>query len=517
MFRKSNGSPTQDIFGDYRSIYTNRTYTDKLFDSKAWHNLYYHDVYQQIDETLFAALYDQKGMGAPNAPIARLVSMNVIKEMLNISDEKLYELFQLHPQYRIAIGIMNMNDPIPALSTYYLFRKNLSEYDAHSGKESLWETCFQNITRNQVQKYKVAGEHIRMDSKLIGSQISWDSRYVLIHKTVAKFWKQLSSVERQKASPEDLQYLTLLFKEKPDHITYTEKPEQVHQRLVHLGEVMVRLLDIYGKDQGGHYLLLKRLFEEQYIIATDSKIELRPKEQVRSDSLQSPHDPDCSYRSKGDQSSKGYVINAAETCSDDGLQLISSVQCAPNIRSDSSFVPEAIDKSEAVLGTAIKELITDGAYHSPGNDSYAEEHGELDLVYTGMQGQEPRFELIKEGDGLLAKDRRSGSVYPCFPVRKNKGRIKGEKRWRCMVDGKRYYFNEKAVEASCQRLKLAARSKEELQRRNNVEALMYLFGLRLWKNKIRYRGLFRAIAWSFCRALAINLNRIEGYVRLAAS
>jgi len=81
-----------------------------------------------------------------------------------------------------------------------------------------------------------------------------------------------------------------------------------------------------------------------------------------------------------------------------------------------------------------------------------------------------------------------------------------------LVEGKRYYFSESAVEAARQRAKLAKRSKEELQRRNNVEATMFLFGWGLWKNKIRYRGLVRASIWSFARALAINFKRIVGYM-----
>jgi len=512
MFRKTNNQPTKDIFGDYDRVYTNNSYVEKLFNSKAWHQVFYENVYQKIDESIFAPLYSKNGMGAPNAPVAILVSMNVIKEMHNFSDEKLFEQFRYHPLYRMAIGIMNINDDIPAESSYYLFRKKLCEYDARNGEPSLWDLCFRDITYKQVIKLGVSGLQIRMDSKLIGSQISWDSRYVLIHKTLYTFWRRLSSSEKQKALTEDQIYLASLFKEKPDHITYTETPEQLHQRLDHLGELIHRLLPLYANRRTKEYPVLQRLFDEQYSTEEAEKVLLRPKEKIKATSLQSPHDPDSTYRKKRDDESKGYVVNVTETCAKDDLHLITSVQVAPNITADNSFVKEAIETTEEVLETKVTQVIADGAYHSVENDVYADERGDLDMLYTGLQGKSPRFELIETGTELMAKDSISGELHHCLPVRKSKRSKEDSKRWYCLVEGKRYYFNEGAIEAARQRAKLANRTKEELQLRNNVEATMFLFGWGLWNNKIRYRGLARAIIWGFARALAINIRRIVGYM-----
>ncbi|MBR5664806.1 MAG: hypothetical protein IKX13_03545, partial [Bacteroidales bacterium] len=47
----------------------------------------------------------------------------------------------------------------------------------------LMERCFERLTAFQASKFKIQGKAVRMDSKLIGSNIAWYSRYELIHKT----------------------------------------------------------------------------------------------------------------------------------------------------------------------------------------------------------------------------------------------------------------------------------------------------------------------------------------------
>ena len=62
-------------------------------------------------------------------------------------------------------------------------------------------------------------------------------------------------------------------------------------------------------------------------------IALREPREVRSDSLQTPHDPAVTYSGhKG----KGYEVQVAETCeSDNAVQMITHVEVTPSSGSDS--------------------------------------------------------------------------------------------------------------------------------------------------------------------------------------
>jgi len=475
MFRKSKESQSLDLFESYTQLYKNSNLSQRLTDPKGWHNIFYKDVFCRIDETLFAPLYSSSN-GAPNAPLVQLTSMIILKELLNISDSRLFEQLRFNSLYRMAIGINSLNEAIPVESTYYLFRKRVSDYDRDHTGPSLFEQVFDKVTKGQIKDYHVDGSRVRMDSKLIGTQISWDSRYVLIHKTLNHFWKGLSEELRGYSDESDREYMKELFGEKPEAINYRETSAALHDRLERVGALISRLLKVYADHSAEHYDILQRLFEEQYECTEQTKILLRPKEQVSADSLQSTHDTDATYRNKGGTASKGVVVNATETCTEKGPNLITSMQCEANTTADNSFLREAVEKSEEVLDQRVETVVTDGAYHSVENDVFEKDREDLNLVHTGFQGPPPRF-ILEESDGkLTATDSQSGIVYECSEVKKTK-RSTGKKRWSCKADGKRHYFDEDAVASARKRQQLASFSKEELKVRNNVESTMFMLGL----------------------------------------
>lgn len=49
------------------------------------------------------------------------------------------------------------------------------------------EKCFEQIAHTQVCDFKISGKSVRMDSKLIGSNIAWHSRFELIYNTLSDF------------------------------------------------------------------------------------------------------------------------------------------------------------------------------------------------------------------------------------------------------------------------------------------------------------------------------------------
>src|SRR5690606_15845402 len=126
-------------------------------------------------EEIFKPLYCRDN-GTPNAPIRVLVAMMILKEAEGLSDQKLFENCRFNMLTRGAIGLVNADDPIPTESTYYLFRKRVVDYAKANGK-NLFDEVFQQVTRQHCIDFEVSGKRIRMDSKLLGSNIAWLSRY----------------------------------------------------------------------------------------------------------------------------------------------------------------------------------------------------------------------------------------------------------------------------------------------------------------------------------------------------
>ena len=136
------------------------------------------------------------------------------------------------------------------------------------------------------------------------------------------------------------------------------------------------------------YGLLERLLHEQCHVgrhgdgrpgaddddAAEGKvpIALREPREVRSDSLQTPHDPQVTYSGhKG----KGYEVQVAETCeSDNAVQMITHVEVTPSSGSDSVVTRRVIDElSERGIGPS--ELWADTSYGSGRNGLEAERRG----------------------------------------------------------------------------------------------------------------------------------------------
>ena len=111
-------------------------------------------------------------------------------------------------------------------------------------------------------------------------------------------------------------------------------------------------------------------------------IALREPREVRSDSLQTPHDPAVTYSGhKG----KGYEVQVAETCeSDNAVQMITHVEVTPSSGSDSVVTTRVIDElSERGIGPS--ELWADTSYGSGRNGWEAERRG-TELVSPVAQG-----------------------------------------------------------------------------------------------------------------------------------
>lgn len=507
MFRKTNKEPQLDAFSSVPSMLEGgslRQYTDK----NHWHNQFRKQVLMKINESDFKVLFNDS-IGAPNTSISVQIGMMILKESFGWCDSQLFEHCRFNLLTRSALGLFNINDPLPVESTYYLLRKRIYEYQKQSG-EDLLEKTFKHITSEQIKEFDVDGRSIRMDSKLIGSNIAIFTRYEIIHNTLIRFYKTLDKKSRFKLSFTDKEFLKELSAEEPGKTVYHSNKEQIKERLQPIGVLIYKLLKTFTENKTEQYQLLERVFSEQYKVVDDLRVELRPKEEITSDSVQSPDDPECAYRNKNGNKVKGYSTNITETCSDDDLNLITNIQVEKANIQDIDFVQDAIIGNTEVTGQNANKLYLDGAYHSVDNDEFCEDN-EIDLVMKGIQGVSPRYDLELTQDGLMVTDNQTGEQIQATLVRKTK-RSKQQK-WRIRTDKGYYYFTEDAIRVSMLRKKIKQWPEKELNKRNNVEATIFQLGYHLRNNKSKYRGLYKQKMWAYCRGLWINLVRIINFIK----
>jgi hypothetical protein len=475
-------------------------------DKGHWHNQFREQIVMGIDESIFGVLFDND-MGAPNASVRILMGMIVLKESFGWSDSELFEHCRFNLLVRSALGLFNINDPLPVESTYYLFRKRIYDYQKQSGID-LVEKTFGHVTRQQIREFEVNGRSIRMDSKLIGSNIALFTRYEIIHQTLFMFFKSLDKDEKARLLKTDLEQLEKLAEEETAKTVYRSTKEELKERLHPIGILIYKMVKLFGDLQTDNFQLLHRVFNEQYKVSEDCQVELRPKEEVSSSSVQSPHDPDSAYRNKQNQQVKGYSVNITETCSENNLNLITSVIVDKANTPDTAFVEPAIQATIETTGQMVEKVYTDGAFQSPTNDGFCEN---IDMVFTGIQGYASKYDLEMTPEGLMVTNTQTGEHMTAVLAKKLKN--SKEDRWRITTPDGYCYFNQLAIRASLLRREIKARSSEELHKRNNVEATIFQLGFRLRNNKSKYRGLIKQKIWAFCRCLWINLVRILNFTK----
>jgi len=507
MFTKTN-KPQLALFTETRTLLPEaslKTYSDQ----KGWHNQFREQITCRIKEELFRPLFCQDD-GAPNASIRVLIGMMILKEARGLSDSQLFEECRFNLLVRIALGIPNIDDSIPVESTYYLLRKRIVEWE-EAGNENLIEKVFAQVTKEQVVELEINGKKVRMDSKLLGSNISWYSRYELLHETVGKAYGYLKKEGKElQLSGRERELLESTVKETGGTVSYRSSKAEIEVKVGELGVVIYKIIQQEGTEASGEVQTLRRVFEEQYIVKGEV-VTVRPKKEIRAESIQSPYDTDCHYRNKGGNQIKGYSINVTETCDKaDPVNLITNVQVDTASTADVDFLQPALEATREVIGRVPETVNTDGAYHSKENQEYCDTEG-IDLILGAMQGKPPRYDLsYGEGNELIIIDLKTNEILPSREIQSRKD---GTTKWVIKdEEGNSRYFTEKEVETNELRREIAARPMEEKNVRNNVESTIFQLGYHYPDDKSRYRGLIQHKIWANARCLWINFARILKYM-----
>jgi hypothetical protein len=419
-----------------------------------------------------------------------------------------------------------MNDATPAESTYYLLRKHIVEREKSTG-ENLLDKVFSQVTKSQALDFHVCGKKIRMDSKLISSNISFYSRYELIHETLRNAYLKVvrKALSCLSLSESDVALLERISEETGNKVSYRSSKTEITTQLVQIGLITGKILSQMGDHSSKIMQTLSRVFSEQYR-TDESVVILRDKEEISAASVQSPHDTDCHFRKKDEQKVKGYSINITETCDKDrpceasavtdkapSLNLITSVLVDVATAADNEFLQPAVEATREVIAGTIETINADGAYHSVDNQEYCRnQQTPVDLVLGAIGGKESRYDLcLDDHDQLVVTDLTTNTIVEVRQVKTRKEdtspkwAIKNEK-------GQNRYFSQKEIDTCLLRKQIGARTQEELNVRNNVEATIFQLGYHYSNAKSRYRGLVKHQMWANVRCLWINFVRITNFV-----
>lgn len=522
MFRKSQPSTQPELFKGLSNAVSGKK-AKALEDPDAWHNVFYREVTSQIDESPFQVLYSEK-MGRPNASVRQLLAMTILKEGMGWTDRQLFDEVQFNLKVMKALGLQNIDEEAPSDTTYYDFRSRLNRYfEEH--QIDLIGVAFRQVTIRQVNKYEVKGDHLRMDSKLIQSNIANCCRLQLIYSTVRSFYLSLSESGKQKVRKEYYrELLDLIAQHQPSNLVYELVAEEKAERIDRLGHLIRKLLNLYTVKDTDQYDLLLRLYKEQYDTSSKDDDAPTPKDKTESNTVQSPHDPDATYRKKGQGKNQkqihGYHANITDTYDPNGLNLIVQTQVARAHISENDFLQPALEESQEVLDQFISFISADGGYDSVSSRAFIVEAPQQPvwLLKTPKGGDYTFHFSYNEAGELEATDLRTGE--PCevkwseqaqkYAI-KTKRKGKQAQREQVRYVDKVYiqnYFNWQHIKERM------APHEDKLHIRANVESTIHqVFCKGLNGDQSRYRGMLKHKIYVYCRALWTNVVRIQKYTK----
>lgn len=376
-----------------------------------WPEIFRKQVLPMIPETEFASLYSAC-TGRPNFPVAKLVGLAVLKEMLDLTDEAMMDSFRFDMRFHHALRL-TLDDTDLSIRTIYYFRSRVS------GSEAIGAT-FDGVVDRIIERLNLDTGMQRLDSTHIRSNMANLTRLGLFTRTMEHFLGRLAKEEgiRFETLPEEIRKR---YGERPGRFA-DAKSSEGRRRLEIAAVDLWTLVERFREDQVVNtlpeYRLLERLLREQCTIQEGEKpVVLKEPKEVASDSLQSPFDPDASYDGhKG----VGYQVQISETCAPaNPIQVITRVEVEPAHKSDQHALLPALDDLDT-RGCAPETMFADTNYNSGDNMIEAAERG-VDLVAPTPGKADPdgiglgHFDL--DVDNLVVRACPEGLV----PIRDNLG------------------------------------------------------------------------------------------------
>lgn len=519
MFRKNQEHLQQNFFNPENNMNS----TLQGFLKKHWSNEFYENIFLNINEEIFSPIYSNK-KSRPNAPVNILVSLEIIKELHNLTDLQLYENYLLNYAYHKAMGIQDINEFTFCIRTLYNFRSAVALYELENDVD-LFKEIFKNHRDDIIKKMGVQTDLQRCDSVQIRANIKRMGRFTLFHKTLSNLLIEVKKYEANCISEE----LYSLIETNEESEYHRLKKHEVEEKLQYLAEQLYIHVSRWRDDKRINstpaYKNAKRLLEEQCIVKQE-KVEILDPKEIKSGSMQNPSDSEATYRSKNKEKHYGYVCHSSETCSEqNAFQVITDVQLEKNIVDDSQLLNGSLKDLKEETG--LEKMIADGAYPSEDTRKTAKEI-DVELVSTNVRGKSQEedslnsndFEYDEKGliescpmgerpesqklkDGVLAAnfDFKICSNCPlgeyCIAL--------GEKQSRLVVDDNRRWLDERAD-------KYYTEEYQELcNLRPAVEGLMDKLKPN-WKNgRTRFRGLVKVRNRMVLRGIGLNFRRYNSW------
>src|SRR5699024_479421 len=489
-----------------------------------WAESFFTNVFLHIHEERFAILYSDQ-LSRPNKPVNVLVSLLILKELNDLTDEELIDAYYFDYRFQHALGISDLSDEGLAINTLTNFRSRLVRYEAQTGIDLL-HIEMEAIAEQLAQHMALNKSMARMDSLMVASSSKKMSRLELVYTVVRNMVQVLDETDGVSVPQA---FVSFLQEEHKNDALYRTKSDQTASKLEQLIQQASNLFQIvqqkpFVRDtEAFHHL--KRLLEEQCTQGEDGTFTPLEGNAIPPESLQNPSDSDATYRNKGGENHIGYSLNIVEVRDqerDAGLILNHDYQF--NSHSDADYGEAFIDNHP--LSDKIDTLSVDGAYYRLETVEKAEKK-EVEINFSHLTGRPKKENQI--GVNTFTIEPESNQIIECTagyaPVRSTYQQdqdvytAKFEKAYchncplqaQCPVQEQKKYnnirFTGNKLQTDMVRSQMGTKRHKELSNyRAGIEGIPSILRRVFHIDHIPVRGHVRSKIWVHAKVMALNFK-----------
>ena len=392
----------------------------------SWAKIFAEDLFPAIDEERFRVLYSDRTQSKFITPVNICVGALIIKEMFQISDDEVVENLMLDPRYQYALHTTSFDEQPLSDKTLSRFRKRCYDYEQKTGIDLIHD-CVTDLGGKIAKMMELNPRIHRMDSMMIEANIKNLSRTELIYSCIAKLARRLHEQNRDDVLESLEHYYDPNDFNRTFYYQNSGNTGDTVQMLLRDADTIMERCDA-GLKSLDEYRLLERCLSEQTVSEEGKRrLKEKKKDHFPKAMMQSPTDPDATYREKAGKKYRGYVANIEEIVDKNGSVII-DYQLEQNIYSDSQFLQDRLAGMEPQEEETV--MVADGGYCGENNTETAREKN-IRLVTTALSGTEvpdiyADFEFSEDGKKVLrcpmghvpkscCQSSSNGHFYVSFP------------------------------------------------------------------------------------------------------
>jgi len=489
---------------------------------QSWAGLFQKELLCELPVSKVAPFFTD-GFGRPTKEMYTVLGALLLQQAHDLTDEETVNQVAFNIQWHYALNITEESD-----SAKYICPKTLWNMRSIVVDNGLDATLFEHITDKLAKVFKVNTDNQRIDSVHIQSNMRRLGRIGIFTSSINTFLVNLKRGHKELFDTIDKAIIDRYLPKESLQCFSMVKPSESAKTLASVSADLFHLVEQF-KDhpdiKGMHsYKLLERVLKEQCTVKDDgTAVELKRPQEIPSDSLQNPSDPDATYSGHKGQ---GYQVQVMETYHPDkdgkeeSLNLITHVEVEPAHESDANALLPAIESSKE-RGLAPEELLADTLY---GGEENCQEAKKLGVeVISPAKG-------VKEKDITLSyfKVNEKGDIVSCpqghTPVKTKAKKTRhtvafdSQKCCTCPFQEtcpvkqgtKNYYlrYTNKAMRLAQRRAyEKTDDFKDRYRWRSGVEATMSEYDRKTGVKHLRVRGLKAVRFCATLKAVAVNIFR----------